>query len=643
MAFAEGDKTKEGNRMQTGTISVQSENIFPIIKKFLYSDHEIFLRELVSNAVDATTKLRKLADIGEVKGEIGDITIEVILDNEAKTITIRDRGIGMTEAEVLKYLNQIAFSSATEFLDKYKDSQIIGHFGLGFYSAFMVAEKVEVRTKSWQPDAPAVQWSCDGSPHYQLEQIDKDFRGTDVVLYVSEEEAAAFLDKWKLEGLLDKYCKYLPVPIQFGTKTEYLPKEEGEADDAEEKSIEVPNIINPIAPIWKKKPSELADADYMTFYKEMYPASPEPMFHIHLNIDYPFNLTGVLYFPKLGNAVETSRNKIHLYSNQVYVTDDVRNIVPEWLQLLHGVIDSPDIPLNVSRSYLQSDGNVKKINTYITKKVADKLQDLFKTDRAGFEAKWPDLGLFVKYGMVSDEDFKKKAENFALLQNTDKECFLINDYKEKIKANQTDKNNRLVCIYTHNQDQHAGLIKSAKARGYDVLLLNTVLDNHWIQGLEYSGGTDDRMTFVRIDSDTLDKLVQKDENRESVLSDKEKEGVKKVFEGVTGGKPGIQLNLEALSPEDAPVLITQSEFMRRMKEMQMLHGQGDNMFPETYQVIVNTNHPIVAKQLAAAKGEKAAEMGQHLYDLALLQSNMLTGEALAAFVERSIASMGGKK
>jgi molecular chaperone HtpG len=643
MAFAEGDKTKEGNRMQTGTISVQSENIFPIIKKFLYSDHEIFLRELVSNAVDATTKLRKLADIGEVKGEIGDITIEVILDNEAKTITIRDRGIGMTEAEVLKYLNQIAFSSATEFLDKYKDSQIIGHFGLGFYSAFMVAEKVEVRTKSWQPDAPAVQWSCDGSPHYQLEQIDKDFRGTDVVLYVSEEEAAAFLDKWKLEGLLDKYCKYLPVPIQFGTKTEYLPKEEGEADDAEEKSIEVPNIINPIAPIWKKKPSELADADYMTFYKEMYPASPEPMFHIHLNIDYPFNLTGVLYFPKLGNAVETSRNKIHLYSNQVYVTDDVRNIVPEWLQLLHGVIDSPDIPLNVSRSYLQSDGNVKKINTYITKKVADKLQDLFKTDRAGFEAKWPDLGLFVKYGMVSDEDFKKKAENFALLQNTDKECFLINDYKEKIKANQTDKNNRLVCIYTHNQDQHAGLIKSAKARGYDVLLLNTVLDNHWIQGLEYSGGTDDRMTFVRIDSDTLDKLVQKDENRESVLSDKEKEGVKKVFEGVTGGKPGIQLNLEALSPEDAPVLITQSEFMRRMKEMQMLHGQGDNMFPETYQVIVNTNHPIVAKQLAAAKGEKAAEMGQHLYDLALLQSNMLTGEALAAFVERSIAGMGGKK
>jgi molecular chaperone HtpG len=628
--------------MQTGTISVQSENIFPIIKKFLYSDHEIFLRELVSNAVDATTKLRKLADIGEAKGEIGDTHIEVILDVEGKTITIRDRGIGMTEAEVLKYLNQIAFSSATEFLEKHKDSQIIGHFGLGFYSAFMVAEKVAVRTKSWQPDSPAVQWTCDGSPHYQLEQIDKDFRGTDVVLFVSEEESAAFLDKWKLEGLLDKYCKYLPVPIHFGTKTEYLPKPEGEeaTDDAEEPSIEVPNVINPVAPIWKKKPNELTDADYVSFYKEMYPMAPEPMFHIHLNIDYPFNLTGVLYFPKLGNAVETSRNKIHLYSNQVYVTDDVRNIVPEWLQLLHGVIDSPDIPLNVSRSYLQSDGNVKKINTYITRKVADKLQELFKTDRAGFEAKWQDLGLFVKYGMVSDEDFKKKAETFALLQNTDKECFLINDYKEKIKTNQTDKNNRLVCIYTHNPEQHAGLIKSAKARGYDVLLLNTVLDNHWIQGLEYSGGSDDRMTFVRIDSDTLDKLVQKDENRESVLSEKEKEAVKKVFEGVTNSKPGIQLNLEALSPDDAPVQITQSEFMRRMKEMQMLQGQGDQMFPETYQVIVNTNHPLVAKQLAAAKGDKATELGQHLYDLALLQSNMLTGEALAAFVERSLEGLG---
>ncbi len=637
MAFAEGEK--KGNTMQKGTISVQSENIFPIIKKFLYSDHEIFLRELVSNAVDATTKLRKLADIGEVKGEIGDTTIEVILDKEAKTITIRDRGIGMTEEEVLKYLNQIAFSSASEFLDKYKDSQIIGHFGLGFYSAFMVAQKVVVRTLSYKSDAKAVQWSCDGSPEYALEHIDKDFRGTDVILHVSDEDAEAFLDKWKLEGLLEKYCKYLPVPIQFGTKTEYLPKKEGET---EEQSVEVPNIINPTPPIWKKKPTELKDEDYQAFYREMYPMSPEPMFHIHLNIDYPFNLTGVLYFPKLGNAVETSRNKIHLYCNQVYVTDDVRNIVPEWLQLLHGVIDSPDIPLNVSRSYLQSDGNVKKINGYITKKVADKLAELFKTDRPTFEAKWPDLGLFVKYGMVSDEDFRKKADSFALLQNIEKESYLISDYKEKIKANQTDKNNRLVAIYTHNPDQHAGLIKAAKARGYDVLLLNTVLDNHWIQSLEYGTSGDERLTFVRIDSDTLDKLIQKEENRDSVLSEKEQETVKKVFEKVIASKPGIQLNLEALSPDDQPVLVTQSEFMRRMKEMQMLHGQTDNLFPESYQVTVNTNHPVVAQQLATAKGEKAQEIGQHLYDLALLQSNMLTGDALAAFVERSIKSLGKK-
>jgi molecular chaperone HtpG len=635
MAFA--DCTKTIYTMQKGTISVQSENIFPIIKKFLYSDHEIFLRELVSNAVDATTKLRKLADIGEVKGEIGDITIEVILDKEAKTITIRDRGIGMTEDEVLKYLNQIAFSSATDFLDKYKDSQIIGHFGLGFYSAFMIADRVEVCTLSYQPGSAPVKWTCDGSPEYQLEQIDKDFRGTDVILHVSDEEAEAFLDKWKLEGLLDKYCKYLPVPVQFGTKTEYLPNAEGE--EGEEKSIEIPNIINPVAPIWKKKPTDLTDEDYGVFYKQMYPMSAEPMFHIHLNIDYPFNLTGVLYFPKLGNAMEANRNKIHLYSNQVYVTDDVRNIVPEWLQLLHGVIDSPDIPLNVSRSYLQSDGNVKKINSYITKKVADKLHELFKNDRPAFESKWPDLGLFVKYGMVSDDSFREKAQSFALLQNTEKECFLLNDYKEKIKANQTDKNNQLVAIYTHNPEQHASLIKAAKTREYDVLVLNTVLDNHWIQSMEYGGGTDQRMTFVRIDSDTLDKLVQKEEQRTSVLSEKETESVKKVFETVIAGKLGVQLNLEPLSPSDLPVVITQSEFMRRMKEMQMMQGQGENMFPDTYQVTVNTNHPVIAQKLAAAKGAKATEISQHLYDLALLQSNMLTGEALAAFVERSIGTM----
>jgi molecular chaperone HtpG len=626
--------------MQKGTISVQSENIFPIIKKFLYSDHEIFLRELVSNAVDATTKLRKLADIGEVKGEIGDTHIEILLDKEAKTLTIRDRGIGMSEEEVLKYLNQIAFSSATEFLDKHKDSQIIGHFGLGFYSAFMVAETVEVQTKSFKPDTPAVRWTCDGSPEYTMEQIDKDFRGTDVILHVGDEENASFLDKWKIEGLLEKYCKYLPVPIHFGTKTEYQPTEaEGEE---KEKGVEVPNIINSTDPIWKKKPADLNEEAYLAFYKEMYPMSPEPMFHIHLNIDFPFNLTGVLYFPKLGNAVETSRNKIHLYCNQVYVTDDVRNIVPEWLQLLHGVIDSPDIPLNVSRSYLQSDGNVKKINSYITKKVADKLHELFKADRPAFESKWTDLGVFVKYGMISDESFREKAQQFALVQNTQKESFLIDDYKEKIKANQTDKNNRIVCLYTHNPDQHAALIKSCHARSYDVLLLNTVLDNHWIQNLEYSGKGDERLSFVRIDSDTIDKLIQKDESRESVLTEKEKESVKKLFEEVTAEKLGVQLNLEALSPDDQPVLITQSEFVRRMKEMQMMQGESDKLFPDTYQVTVNTNHPLVVKQLTKTKKGEGKVMAQHLFDLALLQSNMLTGEALAAFVERSLSQMSGK-
>ena len=623
--------------MQKGTICVQSENIFPIIKKFLYSDHEIFLRELVSNAVDATTKLRKLADLGEVKGEIGDTTIEVLLDQEAKTITIRDKGIGMTEEEVLKYLNQIAFSSATEFLDKHKDSQIIGHFGLGFYSAFMVAEKVEVCTKSYKAGSQPVKWTCDGSPEYTMEQIDKETRGTDVILHVSDDENASFLDKFKLEGLLDKYCKYLPVTIQFGTRTEYI--ETGEGDDKKETSVEVPNIINTTEPIWKKKPSDLTDADYLAFYKEMNPMSAEPMFWIHLNIDYPFNLTGVLYFPKIGNAVETSRNKIHLYCNQVYVTDDVRNIVPEWLQLLHGVIDSPDIPLNVSRSYLQSDANVKKINSYITRKVADKLHDLFKSDRPAFEAKWKDLGVFVKYGMISDETFREKAEQFALLQNTKNETFLIEDYKTKVKDTQTDKNNRLVFIYTHNPDQHAALIKSANTRGYDVLLLNTVLDNHWIQQIEYSGKGEDRCTFVRIDSDTLDKLIQKDEKRETVLSEKEQKEIKSVFEGIASGKSGIQINLEPLATDDQPVTVTQSEFMRRMKEMQIMQGMSEQMFPETYQITVNSNHPIIVQKLANAKDAEKTEIAKHLYDLAMLQANLLTGEDLATFVERSIAQM----
>ncbi|HNM25724.1 MAG TPA: molecular chaperone HtpG, partial [Saprospiraceae bacterium] len=457
-----------------GTISVQTENIFPIIKKFLYSDHEIFLRELVSNAVDATTKLQVLAQRGEATGELGDTTIEVLLDSEAKTLTIRDRGIGMTEDEVLRYLNQIAFSSAAEFLDKYQDSAIIGHFGLGFYSAFMVADQVEVRTRSWKAGSEAVRWVCEGSPEFSIEKIEKAERGTDVVLHINEENAA-FLDRFRIEGLLEKYCRFLPVPIQFGTRNESFT--EGEGDEAKTEQREVPNIINDTRPLWKKSPSDLKDEDYLAFYRSLYPMAPEPMFWIHLNIDYPFNLTGVLYFPKLGNAMEVTRNKIHLYCNQVFVTDDVREIVPEWLQLLHGVIDSPDIPLNVSRSYLQSDANVKKISEYIARKVADKLNELFKNDRPAFEQKWRDLGVFVKYGMIADSKFQERAMGFALVENTAGEFFLLSDYKEKIGPNQTDKHNKIVCIYTNDPQGHDAYIRAATQRGYDVLKLDAVLDN----------------------------------------------------------------------------------------------------------------------------------------------------------------------
>lgn len=617
--------------MQKGTISVQTENIFPIIKKFLYSDHEIFLRELVSNAVDATSKLKMLAQRGEVSGEIGDTNIDVILDTEAKTLTIRDRGIGMTEDEVVRYLNQIAFSSAAEFLEKYQDSSIIGHFGLGFYSAFMVASKVEVQTKSWKPDTQAVRWTCEGSPEYTIETIDKAERGTDIILHISEENEE-FLGKGRIEDLLEKYCKYLPIPIQFGTKTEYF--ETGEGDDKKEESREIPNIINNPNPIWKKSPTELTDEDYRAFYREQYPMGAEPMFWIHLNIDYPFNLTGVLYFPKLGNAVETGRNKIHLYSNQVFVTDDVRNIVPEWLLLLHGVIDSPDIPLNVSRSYLQSDANVKKISDYITKKVADKLHDLFKQDRTVFEEKWKDLGVFVKYGMVADDKFQERAAQFALLTNTDGKHFLLDDYKEKIKDQQTDKHNKLVAIYTNDPAGHDALIQAARRRNFDVLVMDTVLDNHWMQHLEYRGNQG--FVFVRIDSDTLDNLVQKDEDKTSVLSEQEVATVKTVFEGVAKNNAGARVETKALSPDDAPVTITKPEFLRRMKEMQALQGAGD-MFPDSFNVVVNTNHPLVAQKLVQTEGDdNRNQLAQYLYDIALLQHGMLKGGDLTRFVEKSL-------
>ena len=621
--------------MQKGTISVQTENIFPIIKKFLYSDHEIFLRELVSNAVDATTKLRVLAQRGDVKGEIGDTTIQIILEPEAKRLIVRDAGIGMTEEEVLKYLNQIAFSSAAEFLEKHQDSAIIGHFGLGFYSAFMVADKVEVVTKSWQKGAKAVQWSCEGSPEFSIDHVKKAERGTDVILYINEENAS-FLDKNRIEDLLEKYCKFLPVPIQFGTRTEY--ETVGEGDDAKEEKREVPNLINDTHPIWKKAPTELKDDDYLKFYRTLYPMAPEPMFWIHLNIDYPFNLTGVLYFPKLGNAMEANRNKIHLYSNQVFVTDDVRDIVPEWLLLLHGVIDSPDIPLNVSRSYLQSDANVKKISEYITKKVADKLHDLFKTDRPAFEKKWRDLGVFVKYGTVSDNKFQERAMNFTLLENTTGEFFLLEEYKEKIKTNQTDKHQKVVCIYTQDPDGQDALIKAARNRGYDVLKMDTVLDNHWMQHLEYR--TELGLLFVRVDSDTVDKLVQKEEEKTSVLGEKEVETVKGVFEKVAASTAGARVECRPLAPDDLPVTITKPEFMRRMKEMQTLHGMGMGDFPDSYNVVVNTNHPLVAQKLISL--EDAAEqsgLAQYLYEVALLQQGMLRGEALTGFVEKTLGRL----
>jgi molecular chaperone HtpG len=619
--------------MQKGNISVQTENIFPIIKKFLYSDHEIFLRELISNAVDATTKLKSLASRGDFKGELGDLTIEVIIDEKKKTLTIRDKGIGMTEEEVGKYLNQIAISSAQEFLEKYQsEHNIIGKFGLGFYSAFMVADKVEAVTKSWKEGEQGVTWACEGSPEYEVKANKKTQRGTDIVLHINDENKE-FLENHRIEELLTKYCKFLPVPIKFGTKKETI--EEGEGDKKKEKEVTVDNIINNVAPAWKKQPNDLNDDDYKDFYRELYPYTFEaPLFWIHLNIDYPFNLTGILYFPKLHNALEVQKNKIHLYSNQVYVTDEVKEIVPEFLTLLHGVIDSPDIPLNVSRSYLQSDSSVKKITGYITKKVADKLHDLFKNERKSFEEKWQDLGVFVKYGMLSDEKFHERAMDFVLLKNTEGEFFTIEDYKKKIEANQTDKHKRIIVLYTHNPVEHHSLIESAKNRGYDVLVMDNVIDNHFAQHLEYKL---QNVTFVRVDSDTVDNLVQKDEKTESVLSEKEQETVKTIFEGVSKQSSSATVQLKPMSPDDQPVQITKPEFIRRMKEMQAFSGSGMGAFDDMYNVVVNTNHPYIAeKLLKLPEGEERHDFSKHLLDLALLNQGMLKGADLTAFVKKSL-------
>ncbi len=628
--------------MQKGNISVQTENIFPIIKKFLYSDQEIFLRELVSNATDATSKLATLARKGEAKGDYTDKTIDILVDKEAGTLTIRDRGIGMTEEEVKKYLNQVALSSAQDFVDKYQDdASIIGHFGLGFYSAFMVADKVEVVTKSYQDDSPAVRWICEGDPSYEIGEAERDMQGTDVILHISE-DSKQYLEEDEVEGLLLKYCRFLPYPIRFGTKTETEYKEfEGEVAEGEEKpapekiETEVDNVINNTDPLWKKSPADLTDEDYKAFYRELYPMGEPPMFWIHLNIDYPFHLTGILYFPKVSGKLELQRNKIQLYSNQVYVTDNVSEIVPEFLTLLHGVIDSPDIPLNVSRSYLQADTNVKKITGYITKKVAEKLNSLFKDDRPSYEEKWPDLGVFVKYGMVSDDKFYDRAVKFALLENTEGKFFTTEEYRERIQENQTDKYDRLVAIYTADADRQHTLVEAARDRGYDVLKFEHAIDAPTIQSLEQK---EDKMTFVRVDSATPDQLVQKDEEKESLLSEEESETITTLFGGVVGSAGSVEL--KPLDVQDAPVQIVRNEFMRRMKEMQMMQGMDPGMFPDSYQVVVNANNPIVKERILGEADENVRTANaKYLYQLAQLSQQLLTGAELKAFIDRSLKQL----
>ncbi|XOV67305.1 MAG: molecular chaperone HtpG [Fluviicola sp.] len=626
--------------MKTGQINVQTENIFPIIKKFLYSDHEIFLRELVSNAVDASQKLRVLASNGEYKGEVGDLKVEVLLDKEAGTLTIRDAGIGMTDAEIDKYINQIAFSGAEEFVKKYEGKegaeQIIGHFGLGFYSAFMVADKVQIRTLSRQDGAQAVQWESNGSPEFTIEEIEKDSRGTDIVLYISE-ESKEFLEKPRIQGILDKYCKFLPIPVFFGTKTEYQDDPKGEKDEdgkVKRVAIEVPNQVNNVSPAWTKAPADLTDADYGNFYGELYPGSMElPLFNIHLNVDYPFNLTGILYFPKISENVEVQRNKINLYSNQVFITDSVEEIVPEFLTLLHGVIDSPDIPLNVSRSYLQSDSNVKKISSHITKKVADKLASMFKNDREDFESKWEDLKIFVQYGTLSDEKFAEKAKQFTLMKDTDGKYYTIDEYKEKVEALQKDKNDKVVMLYTNNSEEQFGFVKKANDRGYNVLELGGPLTSHWIAKMEQSF---EGISFARVDADTLDKLIQKDEEIPSKLSEEDEKALRPMFEGVVN-KEKYTIQFESMHADDAPIIITQPEFIRRMKEQQAMGGGGFmGAFPEMYNLVINSNHEKVSQILNTKTKKSQERQVKQLTDIALLSQGMLKGEELNAFIERSI-------
>nr|WP_321410673.1 molecular chaperone HtpG [uncultured Carboxylicivirga sp.] len=681
--------------MQKGHIGVTTENIFPIIKKYLYSDHEIFLRELVSNAVDATQKLKTLASVGEFKGELGETAVKVILDEKKKTVTISDRGVGMTAEEIDKYINQVAFSGANEFLEKYKKdaNAIIGHFGLGFYSSFMVSKKVEIITKSFKDDSRAVKWSCDGSPEYTLEETKKEDRGTDIVLHIDDENKQ-YATKSEIDKLLKKYCRFLPVEVVFGKETEWKDGKEVETDKD--------NVINDPKPLWTRTPSELKDEDYSKFYRDLYPMSEDPLFNIHLNVDYPFNLTGVLYFPKLKNNVEVQKNKIQLYCNQVYVTDSVEGIVPEFLTLLHGVLDSPDIPLNVSRSYLQSDGNVKKISSHITKKVADRLEEIFKKDRKIFEEKWDDLKIFVEYGMLTEEKFYDRAKKYTLLKNTEGKYFTFDEYKDIIKGNQTDKNKQLIYLYTTDLLAQHSFIEAAKNKGYDVLVMDGQLDSHFINHLESKF---ENSSFVRVDGDVVDKLIQKEDTVKLDLSEAQKSDLTTIFSSQVPNvdKANFIVTFEALSEKDAPVMITQQEFMRRMKEMSAMGGGPMSFYgemPDSYNLVVNGNHALVKQVLEAEEkevGEKVAstrskveslekkkaelekakegkkdeeipqadkdeledltkkitelnkkkeeelsgfasknKVVSQLIDLALLSNNMLKGEALTKFVKRSI-------
>lgn len=603
--------------MQKGQIRVHTENIFPIIKKFLYSDHDIFLRELISNAVDATQKVKTLASIGEFKGEIGDLRIDIVINKEDKTLSIIDRGVGMTEAEVDKYINQVAFSSAEDFLQKYKDANIIGHFGLGFYSAFMVSDKVEIFTKSFK-DEPAVYWSCDGSPEYELYQVEKEDRGTRIVLHVNE-ESKEFLEADRIKGILEKFCRFLPVPVYFEDKQ-----------------------INNTNPIWTKKPSELTTQDYQNFYKELYPFGETPLFWIHLNVDYPFNLTGVLYFPKIKQSYEIQKDKIQLYSNQVFVTDEVKDIVPEFLMLLHGVIDSPDIPLNVSRSYLQGDPNVKKINTYITKKVADKLEEIFNKERSEFEEKWESLGLFVKYGMMTDDKFLEKANKFFIMENASaKSFYTLEEYRTETEASQKNKDGKLVILYTTDPVQQDSYIKAAANKGYKVVKMETLVDAAFINTMEMKW---ENVTFKRVDADIVDNLIDAQETNESVLNKDEEAKLKEWF-GLQIGETHITVDVKGLSTDAPPVVATRPEFMRRMKDMAGVGGGMASFYaqmPDEVTLTVNGNHPIYQQLLKEDNNDKREKQVRNLADLALLSQGLLKGEELTSFINRSVELMEGK-